>query len=126
MSEKEKAFTVSDRRHFTADGAARDAEQPADAPQSRTAGGGGATSRTAGGPVTLAEFLLSLGAQAAALLGESGEERSQALEGARQIVSILEMLEDKTSGRRTEEESRVLEELLFQLRMAYVQRVSRT
>jgi hypothetical protein len=32
------------------------------------------------------------------------------------------MLKDKTEGRRTPEEGRVLDELLFQLRMAYVQR----
>ena len=32
------------------------------------------------------------------------------------------MLEDKTAGRRTREEDRLLEELLFELRMAYVQK----
>ena len=44
------------------------------------------------------------------------------LAGARQIVAILEMLKDKTEGRRTANEDALLAELLFQLRMAYVER----
>jgi hypothetical protein len=155
MSEREKPFTVNDRRHFTPEGRARDeGPGPADAgagsapvsaaavprPEpSGTAGGAspsaGESSATgprrsgpaAGAPVDFGPFLLSLGAQAGLLLGaERGAEgEADALEGARQIISILEMLQDKTDGRRTGEESRILEELLFQLRMAYVDRARR-
>ena len=58
------------------------------------------------------------------LAGQKADEKDAAgsLEAARQIISILEMLEEKTRGRRTPEESRILDELLFQLRMGYVQR----
>jgi hypothetical protein len=37
-------------------------------------------------------------------------------------VAILEMLRDKTEGRRTAQEDALLADLLFQLRMAYVER----
>ena len=45
----------------------------------------------------------------------------EALDGARSIISILEMLRDKTDGRRTKQEDEVIEGLLFELRMAYVE-----
>ena len=74
----------------------------------------------------LAQFLLSLGAQAGMLLSgqalPEGADPSEALGGARSIISILEMLESKTEGNRTAEETRVLEGLLYELRMAYVER----
>jgi hypothetical protein len=154
MSEKEKPFTVNDRRHFTPEGRAREEEPgPAGAgtgsapapeaarprpepsapdvaspPAGESASSGPRRGGAdAGAPVEFAQFLLSLGAQASALLGtERGAEgEADALEGSRQIISILEMLQGKTEGRRTGDESRILEELLFQLRMAYVERVRR-
>ncbi len=45
----------------------------------------------------------------------------EARDGARSIISILEMLRDKTDGRRTKQEDEVIEGLLFELRMAYVE-----
>jgi hypothetical protein len=48
--------------------------------------------------------------------------RAEVLVAARQVVGILEMLKDKTQGRRTADEEALLAELLFQLRMAYVER----
>jgi hypothetical protein len=135
MSESdEKPFTVNDRRHFTADGDARDtpaepappsvgggaSEPPAEPPVSE-----GAPRRPAG-PVDFGSFVFSLGAQAGALLSgaavEEGMSAEDALAHAQQIISILEMLEDKTQGRRTPDEDRLIEELLYQLRMAYVQK----
>jgi hypothetical protein len=144
MSEKEKPFTVNDRRHFTPDGRAREEqpEAPAQGPglaaASTPAGPAspapdpappppGPTPAPAAGPVDFTRFVLSLGAQAGMMLaGEpGGEGEADALEGARQIISILEMLQGKTEGRRIGEESRILEDLLFQLRMAYVARAKR-
>lgn len=156
MSEKDKPFTVNDRRHFTPDGRARE-EQPdvpeagqasAEAPPPAHGRSGepppptgepphgqagerpprrpGSTGALA--PVDFASFVLSLGAQAGMMLGaEPGADgAAEALEGARQLISILEMLQGKTEGRRSEEESRILEDLLFQLRLAYVERVKRS
>jgi hypothetical protein len=43
-------------------------------------------------------------------------------EGARAFIDLLEVLKEKTQGRRTPEEDQVLEDLLYQLRMEFVAR----
>jgi hypothetical protein len=79
-----------------------------------------------GGPVDLGQFLFSLGAQASMFLtGQGlpeGADAAEGLAGARSIISIIEMLEAKTEGNRTAEENQVLEGLLYELRMAYLER----
>jgi len=147
MSEsEEKPFTVNDRRKLTPEGQVREEPEGAAAGPGPTAGteptaghDEAATGHTEGaaagearpprppaGPVEFSQFLLSLGAQAGALLSgaaaEEGIGAEEALAHAQSIIAILEMLEDKTRGRRTPDEDRLLEELLFQLRMAYVQK----
>src|SRR5262245_47861962 len=103
MSEQSKGFTVNDRRHFTADGSPRveqdekpdEKPEPAEPPASAPAPEEG---------VDFASFLLSLAGQASQLLGlspEPGADQKADLAGARQIISILEMLRDKTEGRRS-------------------------
>ena len=67
-------------------------------------------------------FLVTLAAQASALLASVEGSAVDNLAGARHMISILEMLEDKTTGRRTPEEDQLLERLLYELRLGYVQR----
>ena len=127
MSDEKKGFTVKDRRSFTPEGELRgdeptpEVERPPEFSPAPTSIPPNSPEREAlhGDEVSFASFLMSLAGQAGALLdgGNAAE-----LDGARQIVSILEMLRDKTSGRRTPEEDRVLEGLLYELRMAYVER----
>ena len=126
MSESDKSFTVSDRRHFTPDGRPRedgDGEEAA-APQATFDPRAEARRTVPGPPVDFSHFLLGLAAQAGALLG-GGEDPGNAtaqesLEAARSIISIFEMLKDKTEGRRTPDEEALLADLLFELRMTYV------
>ncbi len=49
------------------------------------------------------------------------QEKSPDLWVARQNVELLELMDLKTKGNRTAEESALLEQLLFQIRMAYVE-----
>jgi hypothetical protein len=130
MSQSEKSFTVSDRRHFTPEGRPRDdaakpegEEQAAEATARAAAPGPGQESE---GPADFSNFLLGLAAQAGQLIAgqelPEGTTPEQALSGARSIIAILEMLKDKTEGRRTAEEDALVAELLFGLRMAYVER----
>ena len=131
MSEDDKPFIVSDRRHFTPEGSVREAEPgPDEAARSEVPGDlPSAESHDEGSrEVDFGSFLLSLGAQAGALLEAAGlkdEHAAEALEGVRSLVSILEMLQAKTKGNRTDEEQRILESVLYQLRLGYV-RASRT
>jgi hypothetical protein len=134
MSETEKPFTVSDRRHFAPDGRPRvetdgpgDAATPVTADRPSDEGRRDPARPSPGGPVPadFSRFLVGLGAQAGLLLsGEGlpeGTGRAEALEGAQSIIAILEMLKDKSEGRRTSSEDALLEDLLFQLRLAYVE-----
>jgi len=137
MSDRDKPFTVSDRRHFTPDGQPRSDEAPASPPpaeekrgEKAREPGPSAPSPSAPpprGPAEMADFsafVMSLASQAVALMaGEGlpeGSSKAEALEGARSIIAILEMLKDKTEGRRTAAEDELLEGLLFELRMGYV------
>jgi hypothetical protein len=128
MSQSDKSFTVSDRRHFTAEGRPRAEDagaqaQPSPPPASAAPDSGAAAEAR---PAEFSHFVLGLAAEAGRLLaGEGvpeGTPRAEALAGARQVVAILEMLKDKTEGRRTPEEDALLGQLLFELRMAYVER----
>jgi hypothetical protein len=133
MSEEKKGFTVKDRRHFTSDGDVRQAVDEPEPPAASTKqapraaapqvieprSGRPRAEPPSQEPVDFASFVFSLGAQAGALL-----ERAD-LAAARQLIGILEMLKDKTEGRRTQDEDRVIEGLLYELRLAYVE-TSRT
>ncbi|HVR70380.1 MAG TPA: DUF1844 domain-containing protein [Vicinamibacteria bacterium] len=128
MTEEKKPFTVSDRRHFTPEGEARSAEDgPGEAPPARAGEPVAASAGSTAGPYPLdfTGLLLSLGTQAAMLLG-GGEQAEGAPpadpEGARAFITLLEVLQEKTQGRRTPEEDQVLESMLFQLRLEYVHR----
>lgn len=127
MSQSEKSFTVSDRRHFTPEGRPRGDESEAEQPETKAAPEGEAPPAFAADqPVEFAQFILGLASEAGRLMaGEGapeGTSSAETLAGARQMIGILEMLKVKTEGRRTPEEDALLSELLFQLRMAYVER----
>jgi hypothetical protein len=129
MSDTDKPFTVSDRRHFTSEGRPRDEAAEPGAPSAGEREPPSGEERAEGapaGPVEFGQFVLSLGAQAGALIAgrglPEGMDEAQALEGARSIIAILEMLKDKTEGRRTSEESTLLDGLLFELHMGYVEK----
>jgi hypothetical protein len=130
MSQSEKSFTVSDRRHFTPEGRPRDGASEggteAQAPEPDAREAAPSPDHGSEGPADFSHFLLGLAAQAGQLIGgqqlPEGTTPEQALAGARSIVAILEMLKDKTEGRRTAEEDALVAELLFELRMAYVER----
>jgi hypothetical protein len=125
MGKDVSGFAVNDKRHFTPEGESRSAE----APQAASAATETADRAPAGPPkVEFGEFLLSLAAQASLMLRDPDAAREADglppadAEGARHLISIIEMLADKTEGRRTAEESTLLERVLFELRMAYVER----
>lgn len=132
MSQIEKPFTVSDRRHLTPEGRLRGDAEDAPAPEAprvpapsrAEASPEAGPSPTPEGPADFSQFLLGLAAQAGMLLaGEGlpeGADPREALQGARSAISILEMLKNKTEGRLTGPEEALLDELLFQLRMGYV------
>jgi hypothetical protein len=71
-------------------------------------------------------FVLSLASTAAIHFGdladpESGQPAEPNLEGAAQMIEILGLLEQKTKGNLTAEERQVLEQVLYELRMRFIE-----
>jgi hypothetical protein len=71
-------------------------------------------------------FVISLASSAAIHFGdipdpESGERQEANLEGAQQMIEILALLEEKTRGNLTAEERQVLEQVLYELRMRFIE-----
>ncbi len=77
-------------------------------------------------PVDFGTFVLSLGSSALVHLGEiqhpQGEEATENLLLARQTIDLLAMLEEKTKGNLTEDEARVLRDVLADLRLKFVEK----
>ena len=70
-------------------------------------------------------FVISLASTAAIHFGDlpdpvSGERADPNLEGATQMIEILSLLEQKTRGNLTAEEREVLGQVLYELRMRFV------
>ena len=76
--------------------------------------------------LTFTAFVLSLASTAAIHFGDladplSGARGEPNLEGASQMIEILTLLEQKTRGNLTAEERQVLEQVLYELRMRFVE-----
>jgi hypothetical protein len=72
-------------------------------------------------PTDLLGLLISLGAQASTLLMGAPEGETPDLEGAHALIELLGSLKEKTEGHRTPQEDQLIDGLLYELRMAYVQ-----
>jgi hypothetical protein len=80
-------------------------------------------------PIDFTTFVLSLSSSAAIHLGLAPHpERPdccRSLPMAKQTIDILVLLQEKTKGNLTGEEERMLAEVLYNLRMAYVDVVAK-
>ena len=68
----------------------------------------------------LVSMLVTQALFALGMLKVEGQEKEPDLEMAKYNIDMLETLEEKTKGNLTEEEEKVLENTLNQVRMAYV------
>lgn len=70
-------------------------------------------------------FILSLNASSLIHLGElpdpQARERSVNIPAARHTIEILEILKDKTAGNLEDEEQKLLDDILYTLRLKIVQ-----
>ena len=76
--------------------------------------------------IDLTTFFLSISSAAFMGLGllpveEAGEPPRVDLELARQNIDLLELMQEKTKGNRNSEEDRLIEQLLFETRMRFVE-----
>ena len=111
-------FTVTDRRIFADDkGSARVEEPPAAAPSAKAPPSEIPT-------VDFHTFVLSLGSSALMHLGElerpGAGGATKDLPMAKHTIDILAMLQEKTRGNLTPDEDKLLESLLYDLRLRFV------
>ena len=80
--------------------------------------------REALGPIDFSTHVLSLASSAMISLGQmpapEGEKLTIDLEAAKYLIDVLGMLEEKTKGNLDESETKLLQSLLYDLRVAYV------
>ena len=145
--EEQSGFKVTDRRMFTTEGEVREQQQPdqgEQAPpqkeeppkaspeekpeaskepsQKEEAEQTGEQDPSQG--VNFASFLLSLATTGMVHLGEipepSSGQKMEDLEAARQMIDILGILKEKTEGNLSAEESHLLENVLYELRLKFM------
>ena len=76
--------------------------------------------------INFAGFVLSLATTAAVHFGDipdpnTGERVEPNVQAAGQMIEILGMLQEKTKGNLLEPEAQLIDDLLYELRMRYVQ-----
>jgi len=148
--EQAKGFKVEDRRRFSAEGELKPehrGQQPSEAQPSAGPFSPGVaaspttlsastqpqearTSRAFSGEtapeITFGTFVVGLSTQALMHLGELPDpqtnQQAQDLAAAQQLIDIIVMLENKTRGNLDPDEQSMLQAILFELRMKYVER----
>ena len=139
--DESSSFKVVDRRSFSSDGSRREAseaerrrevQQPPAARSSASREMGGAIAgepeAEAGfeeGPAsfeTLVSYLSTTAMFQLGLLPGPGGERIPAdFANARRTIDLLEVLQQKTQGNLTEDEARMIQEVLYELRLSFVE-----
>lgn len=123
MNEENQGFTISDKRVNLDEAAgaekkeakafrAPDESEPEQAQHEKI-------------PPDFSGFILSLGTSALVHLGETvlpdQKTAGTNLPQAKEIIDLLSLLEEKTKGNLTKEESNLLSNLLYTLRMKFVE-----
>jgi hypothetical protein len=132
MAEEEKGFVIKDRRTFSsetgeprpegAEGAQKETgKRPGPAPESELPGDEEDVQLP---EVNFATFVFSLSSSAILHFGEIPDpmtgKKKKNLPMAKQTIDILAMLEEKTKGNLADDESQLLKNILYDLRMRYV------
>ena len=127
--ERSQGFRVTDRRRFSPEsGESRSTptEEGATDTQQETSAQGRPHEATSDQiEITFSSFILGLSTQALISLGEipatPGQATQTDLTAARQMIDVLAMLQQKTSGNLDADEGQMLENVLYDLRMRYVE-----
>lgn len=152
---EEEGIKVKDRRRFTPEGETRAPDEDTGegtthsepvSPERKTAAEGGEAeagagkekrarteTRSAGSalpPMDFATFILSLASTVQIHLGlianpQTGKPETN-LQLAKETIDLLDMLREKTKGNLTNEEERLFEHVLYELRMLYVEKRKQT
>lgn len=127
-------YKVIDRRSFSADGARKEdapasegnAEAAPERPPEKAYKAPDESSRayadTPPGFETLVSYLSTTAMfQLGLIPGPSGEPMPVDTPSAKRTIDLLEVLQEKTAGNLSEDESHLLEDVLYELRMTFVE-----
>ena len=130
-------FKVVDRRSFNSEGSRREDEAPevkkpepvperAPRPQrsepSKLESSDGEVAGEPSGFETLVSYLSTTTMfQLGLLAGPGGERIPPDMQNAQRTIDLLQVLQDKTQGNLTPSESRLLDDVLYELRMTFVE-----
>jgi len=125
--EERRGFQVKDRRRFSETGEARSeaSEEPAPASPAASEPSPPPHPSAPEEPVTFSTFVLGLSTQALLHLGEIADPVSGAVErdlgAAKHVIDILAILGEKTRNNLEPDEQALLDSMLYDLRMRYVE-----
>lgn len=126
VDEAKCGFKVTDKRRFTDEGEQRGVKQTSKVSEEE----GEKEKREQDvkqsvSPIDFLTFILSLASSAQVHLGLISNpvtgKPEKSLDLAKQTIDILGILQEKTKGNLTKEEERLLESILYDLRMKYVE-----
>jgi hypothetical protein len=126
VDEKDKTFTVKDKRHFTPEGEIKQEEKKEEpGGESREEAQKEEAQKTPLPEINFSSFIFSLSTSALLHFGEISDpisnKRERNLPLAKQTIDLLGMLKEKTKGNLLKEEEELLDTILFNLRMKYVE-----
>ncbi len=134
MSEDENGFKIVDKRK----GESSDVQESPDIPEnSREAAGKDAEEQKTGKDspgsefyeVSFDRYLLQLATQALFALGlvpnPITKKTEKDIPAAKYTIDLLELIQQKTKGNLDENEEKILEDILYDLRMKYVQSIKK-
>lgn len=137
MEEEEKGFQIRDRRAYLNETEPEKraekgrAEKPASPPKGEAQAAASEQEKRSepaaetSFPVNFSSFILSLATSALIHLGQEANpatgERSVELPSARQVIDLITLLEEKTKGNLTPDEENLLRQILFTLRLKFVE-----
>ena len=132
MSHQDDApdFKVTDKRLFDEEGEIRgnrveegEDSSPVEIPEAEASAGREDPTEGAEQKIDFSSFVISLATTAMVHLGEVPVEsggQPEDLDAAGQMIDILGMLEKKTEGNLSSEESRLVHDILYELRMKFL------
>lgn len=123
-AEPEEGFVVRDRRGGNAPDRPSSVSPAASTAQPHQHETSADSTQGSGIPVSFSSFVISLGSSSMMLMGEQLDPQQPPmppnLPQAKDIIDLLSVLEQKTTGNLTTEEQAVLRDMLYALRMKYV------
>ena len=137
---EEGEFKVTDRRGFMEDGTPKtsteepektpsEPAEPVEAQPGKVESGPQSKSKDDYRPIDFPTYVLGYYTQGLVLLGETPnpytKEKEEDIESVRHIIDLLSMIELKTKGNLSNEESQLLESVLYELRMKFMSKTSR-